>query len=308
MPKTSLSVLSAVGLGKGVTDLATSFTHLTPPAARLGAVFARPRVIAALCVVSLAGLGWLYLGLIAGGAVAQGGDFWSLMRTLCRPIGGTSFGMPGSAPTVANAALLFAMWAAMSLAMMLPSAAPMILTYAEIADTAARKREPVVTPFALALGYAAIWIAFAAAAAILQIVLTQISLVDAAMAPVSRPLSAASFVLAGAYQFSSLKQSCLRACQRPFPFFFANWKTTARGVFGLGLRQGLHCLGCCWAMMLLMFAVGVMNVVWMAGLAIVMTLEKLSATKRVSRALGVALIAIGLVLFGADAFAFLVKE
>ena len=73
-------------------------------------------------------------------------------------------------------------------------------------------------------------------------------------------------------------------CQRPFPFFFANWTAEPRGVFRLGLRQGLYCLGCCWAMMLLMFAVGVMNVVWMAALGIVMTIEKLGTTTRFSRA------------------------
>lgn len=305
MAKGVLSVPSFPALGRGVTDVSTGFAHLTPSAARLGAVFARPRVIAGLCVVSLAGLGWLYLGLIAGSALAQGGDLLSLVRTLCRPLGGESFGMPGSTPSIANATLVFAMWAAMSLAMMLPSAAPMILTYAEIADTAARKRQAVVTPFALALGYAAIWIAFAFAATLLQIALTRFSLLDSAMAPAGRVLSGGLFVLAGAYQFSTLKQACLRACQRPFPFFFANWKTTPRGVFGLGLRQGLHCLGCCWAMMLLMFAVGVMNVVWMAGLAVVMTIEKLSATKRVSHVLGVVLIGIGIAVLGADIFALL---
>lgn len=303
MAKTVLSVPSAHGLGRGVTDFtAHQFAHLTPSAARLGAAFARPRVITALCVVSLAGLGWLYLGLIAGSGVARGGDLFALMRALCGPLAG--FGMPDAGSWgAADLGLVVAMWAAMALAMMLPSAAPMILTYTEIADTAARKRAPVVSPFALAFGYAVVWIAFAFAAALLQALLTRATLIDASMLPASRTLSAALFVLAGAYQFSALKQSCLRACQRPFPFFFANWKTTPRGVFGLGARQGLHCLGCCWAMMLLMFAVGVMNVVWMAALAVVMTFEKMSRGKRVSRVLGVALVAIGIVLFGADVFA-----
>ena len=85
------------------------------------------------------------------------------------------------------------------------------------------------------------------------------------------------------YQFSALKHACLTHCQQPFPFFFANWATTPRGVFRLGLTQGLYCLGCCWAMMLVMFAVGVMNVVWMAALGMVMTIEKMLAPARVSR-------------------------
>ena len=94
----------------------------------------------------------------------------------------------------------------------------------------------------------------------------------------------AIFLGAGLYQFSALKQACLTLCQRPFPFFFANWTTERSGVFRLGLRQGMLCLGCCWAMMLVMFAVGAMNVVWMAALGVLMTIEKLSTTARFSEA------------------------
>jgi predicted metal-binding membrane protein len=306
MARIGISVPKGHALGKGEEPSLTNaaedtFTHLPPGVARLGAVVARPRFAAAICVVVLAALGWLYLGIIAGSSIARGGDLLGLVRALCSPLGSTGFGMPTESMTESTRfALLFAMWAAMSLAMMLPSAGPMILTYAEIADTAARKHEPIVTPFVLTAGYIAIWIAFALVAAALQMMLMRWSLLDAAMAPASRTLSAAAFVLAGAYQFSSLKQSCLRACQRPFPFFFSNWKTTARGIFWLGLRQGLHCFGCCWAMMLLMFAVGAMNILWMAALAIVMTLEKLSATPRVSHVLGVVLLAIGLALYGVE--------
>ncbi len=279
--------------------------HSTPAAARLGAIAAHPRAIAIVCIVAMTGLGWLYLGLVTGSALAQG-DGFAILRALCSPLGSASFGMPSSGPWgAADVMLLLLMWSAMSLAMMLPSAAPMILTYAEIADTAARKGEPVVSPFALAGGYAAVWLGFAVAAAALQATLTRFALLDTAMAPVGRTVSAMLFVIAGLYQFSPLKQSCLRACQRPFPFFFANWKTNVSGVIGLGLRQGLHCLGCCWAMMLLMFAVGVMNVAWMAGLAIVMTIEKMTATERFSRALGVILVAIGLGLYAAQGIALL---
>ena len=113
------------------------------------------------------------------------------------------------------------------------------------------------------------------------------------MAPSSPLFSGAIFIAAGLYQFSALKHACLTQCQRPFPFFFANWTAVPLGVFRLGLRQGLYCLGCCWAMMLLMFAVGAMNVVWMAALGIVMGMEKIGSTTRFSRAVGVAFIAIG---------------
>jgi predicted metal-binding membrane protein len=183
----------------------------------------------------------------------------------------------------------------MTLAMMLPSTAPMILTYAEIADTAARKGEPIVSPFTLAAGYMLVWLGFAAAATILQFVFTRTALLDASTTPVSGLFSGALFITAGAYQFSTLKHACLTQCQRPFPFFFTHWASTPRGVFRLGLMQGLYCLGCCWAMMLLMFALGVMNVLWMAALGAVMTMEKIGTGKRFTHALGVMLIAAGVV-------------
>jgi predicted metal-binding membrane protein len=100
---------------------------------------------------------------------------------------------------------------------------------------------------------------------------------------------------AGLYQFSAIKHACLTRCQRPFPFLFANWSAEREGVFRLGVRQGLDCLGCCWALMMVMFAVGVMNVVWMAVLGLVMAIEKMTASGRFSRAIGVALVMIGAV-------------
>ena len=157
--------------------------------------------------------------------------------------------MPGGSWGASGFALVALMWGAMALAMMLPSAAPMILTYAEIADTAARKGETIVTPFALAAGYTVIWLGFALVATLAQFAFTRAALIDAGMASVSGLFSGAIFIAAGAYQFTALKDACLRQCQNPFPFFFTHWETTARGVFRLGVRQGIYCLGCCWAMM-----------------------------------------------------------
>jgi predicted metal-binding membrane protein len=253
--------------------------HLSFAASRLGAAFARPRVLAMLCVVTLAGLGWAYLGLQAAGK--------SAFDALCSPL------LDGSQFSAVRVAVVAAMWGAMTLAMMLPSAAPMILTYAKIADTAARKNEPVVSPFMIAAGYTTVWFGFAAVATLAQILLTRAALLDASMASASGLFSGAILISAGVYQFSALKHACLTQCQHPFPFFFANWKTTPRGVFHLGLKQGLYCLGCCWAMMLVMFAVGVMNVIWMAALGMVMALEKIGTGKRFTYIVGAALIASG---------------
>ena len=265
------------------------FDYLPPAAAGLGHVFARPKWVAAACVVALAGLGWLALGVIAAGNTS-----------LAAAIDAICHGSPAAAPlTVRGAVLVAAMWAAMVLAMMLPSAAPMILTYAEIADTAARKGEPVVSPLVLAAGYTMVWLGFAAVATLAQLALTRLAPLEGNPAITRALISGAIFVGAGLYQFSALKHACLTQCRSPFPFFFTHWTTAARGVFRLGLTQGLICVGCCWAIMLLMLTIGAMNVIWMAGLGIVMTAEKQGTGQRFSRAIGVALIAGGVIVAAA---------
>ena len=263
--------------------------HLPPAAGRLGAVFARPKALAAICVVALAGLGWLALGLLYSGMTP--------LEAICRGLA-----VSGAAWGAGGFAIVALMWGAMTLAMMLPSAAPMILTYAEIADTAARKGERIVSPFVLAAGYMLVWLGFAAAATVAQFAFTRAALLDTGMQSASGLFSGAIFIGAGVYQFSALKHACLTQCQSPFPFFFTNWATTPRGVFRLGLKQGLYCLGCCWAMMLVMFAVGVMNVIWMAALGVLMTFEKIGSGRRFTHIVGVALIVAG-VAFVATAFA-----
>jgi predicted metal-binding membrane protein len=170
----------------------------------------------------------------------------------------------------------------------------MILTYAEIADTAARKAERIVSPFVLTAGYVTVWFGFSIMAALTQIAFMRTASSDPGVQYSSGLLSGAVFIGAGAYQFSTLKHACLTQCQRPFPFFFANWATTRAGVFRLGLRQGSYCLGCCWAMMLLVFAVGSMNIIWMAACGIVMTIEKMLTGRRFTYAVGAALIVLGI--------------
>lgn len=257
------------------------FGHLSSTEAGLGRMFARPKVIAAGCILAVVGLSWFYLALLSAGA--NGSSWLATMQALCRvlPEAGWSF---------SSAAITASMWSAMTLAMMLPSAAPMILTYAEIAETAARKGEKIVTPLVIAAGYATVWLAFSVGASLLQIILARAALLDIGVLSARGLFAGAILVGAGLYQFSALKHACLARCQHPFPFFFANWATTPRGVFRLGVMQGLYCLGCCWAMMMVMLAVGVMNIVWMAGLAVVMTIEKLQSGPRFAHFLGVALI------------------
>ena len=183
-------------------------THLSPAASRLGAVFARPKLLAVVCVIALAGLGWLYLALLIAGmggpAHALGPGMGLLdylpraIEVLCSPgFGLALFAMPHGGWGASGLALVALMWGAMTLAMMLPSAAPMIFTYAEIADTAARKGERIVSPFVLAAGYTLVWLGFASAATLAQFAFTRAALLDTGMASASGLFSGAIFVGAG---------------------------------------------------------------------------------------------------------------
>ena len=248
-------------------------------------VLARPKVLAFICIGVLVAAGWIYLGLVVAGMSGVG-----ILEALCRPSFGARTGW-----SFAQAGLVLSMWCAMAFAMMLPTAGPMILTYAELAETAAKKGEPAASPLVLTAGYVSIWLGAASVLAATQLLLVRVAVLDPAMATASPLFSGAVFIGAGLYQFSALKHACVTQCQHPFRFFFANWTADPRGVFALGFRQGLYCLGCCWAMMLSMFAVGVMNVIWMAALGAIMATEKVSTTTRFSRALGALFVLIGIV-------------
>jgi len=229
------------------------------------------RLLVWICLSAAVAAAWLVLALLVlGGAPG-------LYELIC--------GADGAG--VAAAPALFAMWLAMAFAMMLPSAAPMIATYLDIAEAARAKRMAVVPPVVLAGGYMAVWIAFAIAAAVLQAGLRWAG-ADLAAPPVA----AALLIGAGAYQFSALKHACLSKCRRPLPYFMANWTLKPWGVFRMGLRQGALCLGCCWALMLLALAAGFMNVAWMAAIGALMALEKTLPTPKIlTHGLGVGLIA-----------------
>jgi len=263
------------------------FGHLPPGAAGLGRIAARPKIVAVACVILLAAFGWLYLAWMLAVTPATSGVPVTIVQTICSALAEGSL-------TIASVAIVVSMWTAMTLAMMLPSASPMILTYAGIAETAARKGERIVSPFVLTSGYISVWLGFSLVAALAQIGLMQTALRDASVTSAGGLFSGAIFIAAGVYQFSALKHACLTKCQHPFPFFFANWATTPRGVFRLGQRQGIYCLGCCWALMLVMFAIGAMNVIWMAALGAVMTIEKMLTGRRFTYAIGALLIVIGI--------------
>ncbi len=182
------------------------------------------------------------------------------------------------------------MWFLMAIAMMLPSALPMIGTYCEIADTAALKGDRVVHPVVLLCGYLSVWLAMSAAFGLAWALANRFFTPDGSFAPFAAVPAAAALGVAGVYQFSGLKEACLTKCRNPFATLFSNWSTRPLAIFRLGIRQGIWCVGCCWALMLVMFAVGTMNLLWMALLAMLAIAEKAQAGHFVTRIAGAILL------------------
>ena len=192
-------------------------------------------------------------------------------------------------------ALLFIMWWTMMMTMMLPSAAPAILTYGAISRKFAEKGAPAAPLAVFVAGYAAIWTGFAAAAVTLQLLLSQMIALSMMMAVTSAVAGGSLLVAAGLYQMSPLKSACLRKCQSPLMFFARNWRKGYSGAFRMGLSHGLYCLGCCWVLMGLLFYGGVMELRWIVGLALYVAVEKLiPADNQLSRFTGIVLMGWGL--------------
>jgi len=192
----------------------------------------------------------------------------------------------GARDFVSSLPVVLAMWAAMSLAMMIPTALPMLMA----ADGNGLDRLKVLG------GYVTVWFAFSALAASLQIGLATAGLMDArTMVALSDLFGGAVLIGAGLYQFSALKTLCVTQCQVPHLVYDIAVRR-GEGPFASGLRQGLLCVGCCWALMLVALAMGVMNLVWMAFASAIMLIEKTMATTRFSKAIGAVLILTGTVM------------
>ena len=181
-----------------------------------------------------------------------GTDFWASLCVVTPDVGGFT--------------RLFAMWTLMSAAMMAPTALPAFATYEDLGHTTHTKFAPLV------IGYTIVWLGYSAIAAGVQIVLFQFGLIDAFGTSLSNGLSAILLIVAGAYQFSPIKEACSSKCRMPLSFFMQHFE---EGPLRNGLRLGLICLGCCWALMALAFVGGVMNLAFMGLATILMILEKM---------------------------------
>jgi predicted metal-binding membrane protein len=210
---------------------------------------------------------WLVLSLAGVTALA-----WLSMIEMAR--GEMRPPPPGSAAAWVTA---FAMWSVMMVAMMLPTAAPMLLVFARLCE---RRAPPggrgTLRWLLFAGGYLAVWIGFSAAAASLQWLLAAREFLTGMGALGTRWASGGLLVAVGVYQLTPLKAACLRGCQSPLGFLLTRWRDGPAGALGMGAQHGLLCAGCCWALMALMFVGGTMSLVWMAGLTAFVLVEKLA--------------------------------
>jgi predicted metal-binding membrane protein len=241
----------------------------------------RERVLTAAALVVLCGMAWAYLLYMA----------WGMARM---DIGAEMAIMPRMTSWRAiDLALVFAMWAIMMLAMMLPSAVPMILTFVAL-DGTRREPRPRSRVLAFVAGYIAVWSAFSLAVTVLQWGLLEARLISPMMRASSPWLGGGLLVTAGLYQLTPAKSACLARCRSPLEFLTAQWRDARFGALLMGLRHGVFCLGCCAPAMLLLFVLGVMNVLWIAALAAFILAEKLwSGSDRLRIAAGVILVGWG---------------
>ena len=251
----------------------------------------RHAVLAALLVLAL--LAWAYVAWLSTHMV---------MPAASMP--GLDMNMGAMAPQIHGwvpADFLFSvlMWAVMMAGMMLPSAAPVILLYARVGRQAEAQHKPLAATGWFAGGYLLAWSGFSLLAALLQAALSRAALLTPGLASASDLMGGIILVAAGAYQWAPLKERCLANCRSPLSFLqrHGGFKRQGLASLGLGLRHGMYCIGCCWALMLLLFVGGVMNIAWIAGLSVLVLVEKLlSEGRAVSRWVGAGLMIGGLTL------------
>lgn len=232
-----------------------------PPDASTATVFPRDRAFVITLLSILTAGSWLYL--IHDVATGTNDMAACCLRPDARHWGAADF------------TALFVMWSVMMIAMMTPTAAPMVLMFAAINRRRRLQQRPFVPTALFLLGYIIVWTAFSAAATAAQYALHRASLISPAMVASNRWLGAALLVAAGIFQFTPAKNRCLAHCRSPLDFIMTDWRDGHGGAIVMGLRHGAFCTGCCWLLMALLFVVGVMNLIWVAAITLFVLLEKL---------------------------------
>jgi predicted metal-binding membrane protein len=248
----------------------------------------RDRLLIWSCVVLVTTLAWAYLfHLDRQMASAMAHD--RMMAEM-----GMTMDMPW---TMTDVFFTFAMWAVMMVGMMAGTAAPVMLLFAGAHARRGRTRVPLVV-LMFGLGYAIVWVGFSACAAAAQWALHGAAMLSMTMAASSRPLAGGILTVAGVYQLTPLKRACLTHCRSPLGFLMTSWRDGAIGALRMGVHHGAYCLGCCWALMCVLFVVGVMNLVWVAALTVFVLVEKVGpAGVVVARIAGVGMIVLGAFVF-----------
>jgi predicted metal-binding membrane protein len=259
----------------------------------LEAVLRRDRLIVASALGVIAALAWAYV-LWLTADMNMGGENMGGFRMV--PAGMGIMVPAASAWSAVEFAFVFVMWAVMMVGMMAPSAAPMILMYARVGRQGRVAGKPLAATGWFAAGYFLAWAGFSLAATLVQWVLERKALLNARMASANLLLAAAVLIAAGLYQWTPIKSACLAHCQSPLGFLMSHggFRSNVRGCLRLGFLHGTYCVGCCWILMALLFVVGVMNVLWIAIVALLVLLEKLTPWGRwVGRVAGAVCIAAG---------------
>ena len=223
---------------------------------------------------------WTLIGAVT--AVAASGWAWMLhmdwtMRDMMQ--GGPSVAwMPPTAGAGGWSGydfwMLFAMWAIMMVAMMTPSAIPTLRTYRTMQRNRSRQTLESVSWTIFLFGYLAAWTVFSAVISVIQWPLHEWGLLDPMMASRSQLFSGILLIVAGLYQWTPWKDACLTQCRTPLQFLLARWKDGRSGALQMSFEHGLYCIGCCWALMLVLFAVGMMNMLWVAAIMLFVIVEK----------------------------------
>jgi predicted metal-binding membrane protein len=256
----------------------------------LEVVLRRDRIVVVIALALITALAWAYVLWLAADMDMSGADFRMIPA-------GVGLMAPALAPwRWFEFVLVLVMWIVMMVGMMTPSAAPMILIYARVGRLGVTERTPFAAVGWFVAGYLLVWSGFSLAATVAQWALERATLLDSTMAGRSSVLGAIVLIAAGIYQCTSLKERCLGACQAPLAFIQrqGGFRRDARGALLLGVRHGAYCLGCCWAVMALLFVGGVMNVLWIAAIAVFVLAEKLLPPSwQISRISGLAFVASG---------------
>ena len=257
----------------------------------LEAILRRDRQVVVAALIVVIAMAWLWILLGAGTGM-------SAMDVIVGPSSDQMASIMAPALwTAGYAGIMFTMWWVMMAAMMLPSAAPILLLFARISRKEKSAGRPFIPTGIFAAGYLIAWGAFSAVATGLQWAFEQLGLLSPMMVTTSYSLGGAILLAAGVWQLTPIKGICLRHCRSPMGFFMQSWRPGRGGAFRMGLEHGSFCLGCCWFLMGLLFFGGIMNLFWIAGLAAFVLLEKtVPMGSWIGRIVGVGVAAWGVLL------------